>query len=526
MAIAQPTVNPVGRVTLRLRRISDWLEQKSTAHPWQPLAIFIALVIVVSLVRAARAKMWIDELYTYYSSHQANLADIIKAIQDGSDGAPPAYALLVHILQPVLGKGVMDLRIPALAGFCLMLVCVFLFVYRRLPALYAALAMLFAGDSVLYFATEGRAYGLVLGLTALSLVLWQMAVDGKHRVASIAAFVICMWAATALHYYSVLLLAPLFVAEVARWYESRKIDVPILAAFALVPLVLIPHIPLLEAQRQFVRYYHSKASILALFEFYVHYVGRYAVAFAAPVLLCALFGPRAGQIFKPRTGRSTLPVHEWALLLAMAVLPIVIVLGSMFTIKTFVDRYLVWTIIGFASLGAALLYRITRGSTTAAASVIALLLAGFAATSAAGIRKAPHLRESQAVRDELATAPAGTMPIVIADHHAFMELSYYADPRVRNRLVYVVSPGLERTYTGIDTGDLLMSGVARHTSLRIVKYDDFIKDHRQFLLAANAQDWLVWQFSRSGFHVKLLEPRWEPGLFEVTWIRSDMGNGR
>jgi hypothetical protein len=48
-----------------------------------------------------------------------------------------------------------------------------------------------------------------------------------------------------------------------------------------------------------------------------------------------------------------------------------------------------------------------------------------------------------------------------------------------------------------------------------VNYDDFVKHHQRFLLAANAQDWLVWQFSRSGFHVNLVEPHWEPGLFEV-----------
>lgn len=515
MAIAESTPPPVRHVTDRARKFSDWLEEKSSAYTWQSVGVFVAVVILVSLVRASRVKMWIDELYTYYSSHQASAAGVLDAIRDGSDGAPPAYALIVHWLQPVLGTGVMNLRVPALFGFCLMCVCVFLFVHRRLPALYAGLAMLFACDTALYFATEGRAYGLVLGLVALSLVCWQRATEGKHRVAALSTFVVCMWAATALHYYSIVLLVPLFVAELVRWSRIKKIDVAILAAFALVPLVLIPHVPLLEAQHKFMRYYHSKVSLHAIVDFYKHYVLRYSVAFAAPVLLWAIFGNRVSRTSRRHPTRGVIPAHEWALLIAMAVLPVIVVLGSLVTIETFVDRYLVWTVIGFAILGAALLYRITRGNALAATSVIVLLLAGFAAAEVVEIGKASRLRESQPVLDALASAPSDPAPIVIANHHAFMELSYYAGPELRSRLVYVVSPNLERSYTGIDTGDLLLSALARHTSLHIVTYDDFVKHNSRFLLAANAQDWLVWQFSRSGCEVKLLQPQWEPGMFEV-----------
>jgi hypothetical protein len=189
MAVAQPTPRPVWGATLRLREVSDWLEEKSTAYAWHWAGVFFAIVILVSLVRATHARMWIDELYTYYSSHQPSAAAVVNCLLDGCDGAPPAYALIVRWLQPVLGTGVLDLRVPALAGFCLMCVCVFLFVRRRLPAIYAGLAMLFACDSTLYFATEGRAYGLVLGLVALSLLLWQIAADGRHRVPSLCGFV-------------------------------------------------------------------------------------------------------------------------------------------------------------------------------------------------------------------------------------------------------------------------------------------------------------------------------------------------
>jgi hypothetical protein len=87
---------------------------------------------------------------------------------------------------------------------------------------------------------------------------------------------------------------------------------------------------------------------------------------------------------------------------------------------------------------------------------------------------------------------------------------------LRNRIVYVANPTMERSYTGTDTGDLLLSAIGRHTSLPIVPYDDFVRRNKHFFLAAKAEDWLVWHFERAGYRVKLMEPEWEPGLFDVT----------
>jgi hypothetical protein len=161
------------------------------------------------------------------------------------------------------------------------------------------------------------------------------------------------------------------------------------------------------------------------------------------------------------------------------------------------------------------LYRTTRGSAAAAASVAVLLLAGFGGGSVAQIVKAPYLRDAEAMRMALSAAPAEPAPIVVADHHIFVVLSYYGDAKLRSRLVYVASPNLERYYTGIDTGDLLLSALGRRTPLHVVPYQDFVKNHPHFLLAANAQDWLVWHFNRSGFRVTVKDTHWEPGLFEV-----------
>jgi hypothetical protein len=498
----------------RLEKTCEWCERRCSAHPWRCVGIFLAILFGISLVQSVIAKMWIDEFYTYFAVHQPTVAGVYRALKSGIDSTPPAYALLLRSLRPVLGYGVLDLRLPSIAGFCLMCVCVFAFVYRRLPALYALLAMLFACVKMLHFATDGRPYGLVLGLSALALLCWQAAAEGRYRSTALPILTLSLWSATALHYYSITLLIPLFAAEIVRQRSSKKFDIPMLAALAAAPLVLIPHIPLIQAQRRFIPHFYSRPSLHSFIDFYGDYA-RYGALLAFPLLVFLIF--RARRATEPATRGScrTMPVYEWALSIALIVLPVAIIVGSMLTIKAFVDRYVMLAVLGFSALAAALLCRIARANAAVAVFGIVLLLLGFSGKAAIGLKNAPRLHDSEALSRMLPNAPDDGSPILVADHHQFVELSYYGNASFRNRLVYAASPELSDRYTGNDTGELVLDALSRYTSLRITTYEDFIRTNTRFLLAANADDWLVWQLGRSGYRVSLISEGWQPGLFEV-----------
>jgi hypothetical protein len=502
----------------RVAQGCDWCASKISAYPWRSVWAFIALVVICSLVRACHSKMWIDEFYTFFVVRQPTTADVMSALRAGADSTPPTFSLLLRATEPVFGQGALDLRMPGLFGICLMGVCVFAFAYRRMAGAWAFLTMLFACDATIYYATEGRPYGLGLGLCALALFSWQTAAEGRHRRIAIPALTLSLWLATAVHYYSMALIVPLLVAELVRWRLSGKFDASIVTALIIVPAVLTPHLSLMRAQTRFVPHYHAKASLHSLVEVYAPYVPLLGVLVAALIIyaLCR-YGYKSGnapaghQNGAPRT----LIVHELLALSVLTLLPILIIAGSMLTVKAFVDRYVLWTVLGVSVLAATILLRITRGSTVAAGSAIIFLLLAFGAKTVVGIRNGLHLREAEPLKRLLADAPSDGTPILIADHHKFVELSYYGDVNVRPRLVYAVSPELAIRYTNVDTGELVLTALEHRSSLHIVPYRDFVRTYHRFLLAADAEDWLVWQLQQSGYRVSLISRGWEPGLFEV-----------
>jgi hypothetical protein len=116
---------------------------------------------------------------------------------------------------------------------------------------------------------------------------------------------------------------------------------------------------------------------------------------------------------------------------------------------------------------------------------------------------------------ELANVPADPAPILVADSHIFMELAYYEDPKVRGRLVYALSPELERRYTNTDTTALIFSALRHRAPLPMPDYKAFLALNKRFLLAANGNDWIVWNLIASGYRVIPLQGRWSPGVFLV-----------
>ena len=130
-----------------------------------------------------------------------------------------------------------------LAGLCL-----YLFVRRRRGAAEGLLALTAIGTTApiwVYF-LEARPYGPMIGLTALAPALaWQRATDAETRRAGVAGRVRgggVLGVAT--HYFFVVPLAGLAIAEAVRTVARRRLDRPVLAGFAAAGLVLAALYPL------------------------------------------------------------------------------------------------------------------------------------------------------------------------------------------------------------------------------------------------------------------------------------------
>jgi hypothetical protein len=127
------------------------------------------------------------------------------------------------------------------------------------------------------------------------------------------------------------------------------------------------------------------------------------------------------------------------------------------------------------------------------------------------------LRQSAALSTELAEPPQGSDPIVIADHHMFVELSHDSAPQLRERFLYLVNADLDLRYLHSDNGALLMEALRHRTSLHILDYDTGMAAHRHFYVAAMQYDYLPTHLAATGWSVKLLHSSGGAALYEITW---------
>jgi hypothetical protein len=511
MAVTSSTI-PSRAVSLR---VSDKINAELERHLWFWAILFVVVFLAIAIAKDVRTPMWADELLTLQVSQQAGPAEMVKATIEGIDGQPPLYPMIVRAILLVVRNEALAVRLPATLGYCGMIICLLAFCRRRLPTAYSMAAALLACDACLLYSVEGRSYGVVLGCAAGALLCWQAAVDGRHRHLTIPLFALCLALMTAMHYYSVFFLVPLFLAEMVRWRTSRKLDLSILAAMAPVLLVLGVHYPLIAASARFQNHFWSPAAWHCIPEVYDSYFVTILGRCMLPLMVLAV-------LWATSDDRSATPpdltAPEWVVAGAFSLMPVCVVILSIYTTHVFIPRYTLWAVPGFAVLVAACLCRAARGRASVGVSLLGLLVALAALGEAAyllHVRERPALRAGEAVRQALASLPDGAEPIVVADSHVFLELSYYAESRIRERLIYPVSCDLELRYFGNDTAPLLLTALSHRTKLHIIGYDAVIASQKRFVLAALRNNPLPRDLIKAGYRVVPIGSSVAPVLYEV-----------
>lgn len=478
-------------------------------HFWLAAALFVVQFLICAIVRDVRTKMWFDELFTLHMAQQAGPREIVKATLEGCDAAPPLYALIVHAILPWVRHDALAVRLPATLGYGGMVVFLLAFCRRRLPAVYAFAAALLACNAFLYYSTEGRSYGLIMFFAAGALFFWQATADGSRTVVTIPLLAVCLALMTALHYYSIFFLVPLFVSEMLRWRKSGKLDVAVLAAMVPALLVLGLCYPLIEATRAIQVHFTSPAAWGQIPEVYLSYFIRMGLL---PFTLVVAFSTTPDSRSPLWTG---LKFREWVAAAAFLVMPLCVVALSKYTTHAFIPRYTLWAVPGIALLVTALLYAAVRGRTAVGLSMLGLLVALLALQEMNGAHEKPGRLRDEAVRQELASLPEGSEPVVVANCAVFLELSYYSTPQLRGRLIYPVSRSLELAYLGTDNRSLLMSAVSHQLKLHIIEFDAVLAAHPHFVLAAVPQDYLPQHLLKAGYRVVPIGSSSAPVLYEV-----------
>jgi hypothetical protein len=467
-------------------------------------------------LRAIYRPLWYDELITWHVARLPTLAAMWSALNAGVDQSLPLLHLTVRLSHAAFGYSALATRLPALAGYWIMLLGLYLFLRRRLPTPSALIGMVFPMLTYAWaYAFEARSYGILLGAAALALVSWQAAAEGRLRPLSLIGIAAGLAAALASHYTAVLLAVPFALGEAVRTIGRRKLDPPVWIAFAAAVPVTLMYPGLLAVTRDW-DLSGLQTQVTTVSSFYSTML-RAAIT---PLLLAGIAAYALVRNLKDQPQPpSVFPRHEAAALLGFVLAPVLFMAAGMVSSHSmFFPRYGILCVIGIAAWCAALMHRATAGNRRAAVAALLVLVGWLAAARGNELRHSMSDPRVQFEGDHpvLVQALNDGRPVVVPDPYAFLAADFYLPPPLVDRIHYPINsqPG-----SGRDISDRLVAAAARNLPVRarVDTWSDFEARRQPFLLLTDEVQpvWMCDLLLRSGWRLTLRARSGLESLFDV-----------
>ena len=450
--------------------------------------------LLILLLTAAVAFTWShvkllsqDEIFVLQTDSVSSLRELIHIQRNYPISLDPlVFHVLAHACTKIFGPTALALRLPSIFGFLLMQVCIF-FATRVIAGARAALiAMAFpALTATLFYAPEARPYGLLLGLYALAFLAWQTATrrsEGRRGFLVVLAVAIALTLNT--HYFGILILIPICIAEFARTLLRRRVDIPVVAAILLGMAGIVFALPFQKAAGEFRKHYYNAGAISlravsqAYRSLFVNYTTQPLAIQRLEDVLLVVFALGLIVLCALRIRRKTvaMPVGELVFLLALAALPLLGVALAVFVTHSIEVRYVLSAIMAVAIFFAIAvepwLQRRLSSTTVTAILAFGILLAGtirIRDEQAKSSQILALLVLPPALKAQLLTMPDGHLYIQDMGH--FEVASYYEpDPEVRSRIALLYSHDDELRYDRHDTASLTAEHMQHFTAFHIVPY--------------------------------------------------------
>jgi len=493
-------------------------------HQTLLLCAFSAIFLIVCSLISATKLMWFDEMATYYPARFLSWPDMLAFFGQGLDVHTPTASIVLRASMKFLGDSPVTNRLPFAIGYLVMCLCIFRFVSRRCPAVYAAAAMIFpAVTSVFYYATEIRSYGLLLGLTGVALVCWQAASEGKSRAIAVPGLFLSLVAALCCHYYAAFLWIPFGLAEITRAWMRKRPDLPVWLALLLSPAILLVFVPAIRAARS--NYLAGMWAKPNLGQIENAYRSMLTLSFApilGGVILLLLLVPRFSR---PADTPSRPPLPERVLVGALALVPAIVVPFS-YLIGAYVVRYSLYSIAGISIFLAFAVCWMFKGDLIPGFLLAAFFLVWFVAKNEALVKL--QMAQNGGIRTPLAqpfqtsswmrALDGNSLPVMATPAVFFMQLQHYAPDPVRSRVIYAADEALALEYDGIYTGETNLLSFSRMLPLRVTHFDDFLTAHPHFLLAAETTNptWHIPALQKRGAVIRFVNRFGTYFVFDVT----------
>jgi len=445
---------------------------------------FLALTAAISLLVSHYRLMWFDEYLVLNTDSVAGVRQLLHVQRNWPIALDPiGYHLLAHCAIRVFGAGAFAIRLPSLLGYLLMQACLFLFVSRIASERAALFAMAF--PSLLftqYFAVDGRPYGLLLGLYGLVLLCWQTAARREaHRVPALILLTVALAYMLNTHYFAVLLLVPLYAAELFRTLQHRRPDLPMLASIGMGTAAIVFVLPFVKGAAEYRQHYIAlNVSLqfipqayrtLLVFPDGAGGIGR--TLFLTVLILALLWG--CARLLTHRVQGMSAP--EYVLVITLAALPVFGYLLGHFVTHAAGERFVIAATLGMAIIMAAALAPLLH-SRRFSCIVFGLMFFVIVAHGAQRIYR--ERRERQQRLSGLVLSPAIKAAMMGSSDHLlyvedlgtfFFARLYAADPQLRSSVALVCSRAQELQIMHQDTYWLQDTHLNRFTDARVVAYE-------------------------------------------------------
>jgi hypothetical protein len=475
--------------------------------PWPEACLLAATLLLSTAITLSVSRVRIlerDELFAFWTDSLPSVRRLLDIqLHDPISLDPPVYHLLSHAAMSLLGRGDLALRLPAIAGYLLLQIALFALVSRiagRRAGILAATLPAFT--EAFPMAMMGRPYTLLLGLDAAALLCWQIAkttdVPSRRTLAQCLLFV-SLVLVIHVHFFGLLILAPICAAEAVDSLTRRRIDPGTLTAILLGVLSTALLLPFIHAVAPYRQFYWSRTVRLTMIQDayrfmlfgYTPVPGQWHLPLLYMLALALLLV--ASTVVALRH-RETVSAALWTAVLTLSFLPVFGYLLARYGTHSVEPRHVMAALVALPiMIGVLLGPHLTR------ARFVCLMLPLLVLESVQGIatlRKAsPSIPAfvqwygpSPAVTAALASRPG--QPIATTDLGLFLlSERYIDDPIVRDRLTLVYDRQRELHWTGQDTGAVTSMNL-RHDprfhvapfstvlapSGQLVQYDDFYWD--------------------------------------------------
>lgn len=443
------------------------------------LAFLIAAYLGTSVPTAILRPFWLDELMEMWVSAQHSSVAVLHTLQTSpATTDPPLHYLLTHFLISAFGVHEWVCRLPSLAGFLVALVCLYQFARRRIGVSAAAIAfLLLLSSNALYYASEGRPYGLVMGCCGVLLLAWQSVGMDRSPRWNRVCIAVALSVAILCHYYGILMALPIMVGEVVRWRRTRRIDWGMIAALVIgysAMLAWVPFLPAAAAWKSHIWFTPGFEDALLIFGDLGNLV--YILLFLGAVFF--VYSAVPGGPEKQSNKFLEFRRDEAAAILTLVSLPIIGFFVSKFASKLFLSRYVLASSIGIAIVGASMGSLLRAYRRTWLAVIAILLFCFFCGMKARNLRYEirDHKEFATTLRD-FATLPG---PIVICAPHDFAQFRYYLPAAAKKNIYWLSDLPAALKYIKTDTDVRMMVAAQTVKNIQVVDMLPFLRNHRSF----------------------------------------------